>query len=37
MAIIGPHALLYTSDPTALRTMLRDAFGFRQVDAGRVG
>jgi hypothetical protein len=34
MAIIGAHALLYTSDPNALRTMLRDAFGFRHVDAG---
>ena len=34
MAIIGTHALLYTSDPNALRAMLRDAFGFRHVDAG---
>src|SRR5688572_22143663 len=34
MAIIGAHALLYTSDPNALRTMLRDAFGFKHVDAG---
>jgi hypothetical protein len=28
MAIIGAHALLYTSEPNALRAMLRDAFGF---------
>ena len=34
MAIIGAHALLYTSDATALRAMLRDAFGFKHVDAG---
>ena len=26
--------LLYSSEPEALRTMLRDVFGFRSVDAG---
>ena len=31
MAIIGAHALLYTSDPNALRAMLRDAFGFKRL------
>jgi len=34
MAIIGAHMLLYTAEPDALRTMLRDAFGFKAVDAG---
>ena len=34
MAIIGTHALLYTSEPDALRAMLRDVFGFKHVDAG---
>ena len=34
MAIIGAHALLYTSEPEALRAMLRDVFGFKHVDAG---
>ena len=34
MAIIGTHMLLYTSEPEALRAMLRDVFGFRHVDAG---
>jgi len=34
MAIIGAHALLYTSEPEALRAMLRDVFGWRHVDAG---
>src|SRR5688572_664281 len=34
MAIIGTHALLYTSEPEALRSMLRDAFGWKYVDAG---
>ncbi len=34
MAIIGAHALLYTSEPEALRAVLRDAFGFAHVDAG---
>ncbi len=34
MAIIGAHMLLYSSEADALRAMLRDAFGFRSVDAG---
>ena len=34
MAIIGAHALLYTSEPDAVRGMLRDGFGFKHVDAG---
>jgi hypothetical protein len=34
MAIVGAHALLYTSEPEKLRALLRDAFGFAHVDAG---
>ena len=34
MAIIGTHALLYTSEPEAVRTLLRDVFEFSSVDAG---
>jgi hypothetical protein len=34
MGIIGAHALLYTSEPEALRATLRDAFGWKHVDAG---
>ena len=34
MAIIGTHMLLYTTEPEALRAMLRDVFGFKHVDAG---
>lgn len=34
MAIFGTHTLLYTSEPEALRAMLRDVFGFKHVDAG---
>jgi len=34
MAIHGAHMLLYTSEPEALRAMLRDVFGWRYVDAG---
>jgi catechol 2,3-dioxygenase-like lactoylglutathione lyase family enzyme len=34
MAILGTHLLLYTSEPEALRAMLRDTFGFSNVDAG---
>jgi hypothetical protein len=33
MAVIGTHALLYTSEPDALRACLRDAFGWHNVDA----
>ena len=35
MAINGTHMLFYTSEPEQLRTMLRDAFGFKHVDAGQ--
>jgi hypothetical protein len=34
MGIIGAHMLLYTSEPEALRAVLRDVFGFSHVDAG---
>ena len=34
MAIIGTHMLFYTSEPEALRAMLRDVFGLKHVDAG---
>lgn len=34
MAIVGAHALLYSSEPEALRSMLRDVFGWKSVDAG---
>src|SRR4051794_32126421 len=34
MAIIGAHVLLYTSEPEAVRAILRDVFGFEHVDAG---
>ncbi len=34
MAIIGAHVLLYTSEPVALRQILRDVFGFKHVNAG---
>ena len=33
MAIIGTHALLYTSEPEKLRATLRDVFGWHHVDA----
>jgi hypothetical protein len=33
MAIIGTHALLYTSQPDELRAVLRDVFGWSHVDA----
>ena len=33
MAITGTHALLYTSEPEALRNCLRDVFGWPHVDA----
>ena len=35
MAIIGTHMLFYTSEPEALRAMLRDVFGWKHVDAGQ--
>ncbi len=34
MAITGVHTLLYTSEPEALRAVLRDVFGWDHVDAG---
>lgn len=34
MAINGAHMLLYTTEPDALRAMLRDVFGWKHVDAG---
>lgn len=34
MGIVGAHVLLYTSEPAALRATLRDAFGWKHVDAG---
>ena len=34
MGVIGAHALLYSSEPEALRAMLRDVFGWKHVDAG---
>jgi predicted enzyme related to lactoylglutathione lyase len=34
MGITGAHVLLYTSQPEALRAMLRDVFGWKSVDAG---
>jgi hypothetical protein len=33
MAITGVHGLFYTSEPEALRTVLRDVFGWRSVEA----
>lgn len=34
MAINGTHMLFYTSEAEKLRAVLRDAFGFKYVDAG---
>ena len=34
MAVTGAHALIYTSEPEAVRQIFRDAFGFEHVDAG---
>jgi hypothetical protein len=34
MAITGAHVLLYTPEPERLRATLRDAFGWKHVDAG---
>lgn len=34
VAIIGAHMLFYTPDADALRSTLRDAFGFTAIDAG---
>ena len=34
MGITGAHVLLYTSEPDAVRAILRDVFGWDHVDAG---
>ncbi|HEX9736347.1 MAG TPA: VOC family protein [Thermoanaerobaculia bacterium] len=34
MGITGAHALLYSTEPDALRATLRDVFGWKHVDAG---
>ena len=34
MAITGIHALLYTSEPEAVRAIFRDIFGWQHVDDG---
>ncbi|MDQ3641008.1 MAG: VOC family protein [Actinomycetota bacterium] len=34
MTIIGAHALLYTSEPEAVRAIFRDVFGWKHVDDG---
>ena len=34
MAIVEAHALLYSTEPDALRATLRDVFGWSHVDAG---
>jgi hypothetical protein len=35
MGINGVHALLYASEPEALRAALRDVFGWKHVDDGQ--
>jgi predicted enzyme related to lactoylglutathione lyase len=34
MPVTGAHALLYTSEPDAVRSIFRDVFGWSHVDAG---
>jgi glyoxalase/bleomycin resistance protein/dioxygenase superfamily protein len=34
VAITGIHALVYTSEPEAVRAIFRDVFGWEHVDAG---
>jgi Glyoxalase/Bleomycin resistance protein/Dioxygenase superfamily len=34
VAIRGVHALIYTSEPEAVREIFRDVFGFEHADAG---
>lgn len=34
MAVIGVHALLYTSEPEAVRNLFKEVFGFEHVDMG---
>jgi predicted enzyme related to lactoylglutathione lyase len=35
MAIIGAHALIYTSEPEQVRAIFRDVFGWKHVDDGQ--
>jgi hypothetical protein len=37
MAITGVHTLMHSTEPEALRAMLRDVFGWRSVDLTRDG
>ena len=34
MAVIGAHVLLYSSEPEAVRALLRDVFAWKHIDAG---
>ncbi len=34
MGVTGFHALVYTSEPEAVRAVFRDVFGWKHVDAG---
>jgi hypothetical protein len=34
LSVTGVHALIYTSEPEAVRAIFRDVFGFEHVDAG---
>jgi predicted enzyme related to lactoylglutathione lyase len=34
MAVTGVHALIYTSEPDAVRAVFRDVFGWKHVDVG---
>ena len=34
MSVTGVHVVLYTSEPEALRSVVRDVFGWHNVDAG---
>jgi len=34
MPVTGAHMILHTSEPDALRAVLRDVFGWKTVDAG---
>jgi len=34
MAIIGTHALLYSSEPDAVRAIFRDVFDWKHLDSG---
>jgi hypothetical protein len=37
MAVTGVHALLYTSEPEAVRAIFRDVFGWKDVVEGNRG